>query len=376
MKKIIIVAIVLFMAGCGSTPDNGAKKAELAELKTELNEIQNKIAALEKELVGEQDEQSSGSYKFPVVVKDLKLEPFNHFIEVSGTIEALNIAYISSEIPGQIKEIYIKEGDRVEENQLLAKLNTNSIEKSIEELKTSLELATIIYQKQKNLWDQKIGSEVDYLTAKNNKESLERKLESLNVQLDLAFIKAPFKGIINDIILKKGELSSPGMQILQLVNLNKLYINADVAETYLPVIHKGDKVELIFPSYPELSISTPIHRIGNVIHPLNRTINIQLQINNKNEKLKPNGLAIIQINDFSSDNAIVVPSIIIKQDMKGSFLYVAKKLNKKWIAKKRYVKQGISFIDQSMITEGLGAGEKVIIEGYNQISDGSGIEMK
>jgi membrane fusion protein (multidrug efflux system) len=152
--------------------------------------------------------------------------------------------------------------------------------------------------------------------------------------------------------------------------------NADIAENYLPVIHKGDKVELNFPTFPELSMNVSIYRIGNIIHPQNRTVNIQLQINNQNEMLKPNGLAIIQINDFSSEEAFVVPSIIIKQDMKGSFLYVVNQVNNQLVSQKRYVNPGISFKDQTMIVEGLKLGDKVVVEGYNQISDGSEIEIK
>lgn len=376
MRKIIIIALVLFMVSCGSSNDTESKKAELANLKTELNDIQNKITSLEKELTNDPNNKVNQAYKTPVSIKEVNFEHFNHFIEVSGNIEAINTAYISPEMGGQIKKIYVKEGDRVIKGQKLAKLNSSTIDKNIAELKTALDYACIIFDKQKNLWDQKIGSEIDYLTAKNTKEGLEDKLETLKAQLELLVITAPFEGIIDDIIQKEGELAAPGAQMMQLVNLNKLYVNADVAEIYLPVIRKGDKVELSFPSFPELAMTAQIHRVGNIIHPQNRTVNMQLQIDNKNEALKPNGLALIEINDFSADKALVVPSIIVKQDMKGSFLYVAKQVNKKWIAQKRYVKSGVYFKDESMIIEGLSAEEKVVIEGYNQVSDGSEIVIK
>ncbi len=375
MKKIFIALFVLVLAGCSSKPNIEEKKAELSELNKELNNIQNKIAQLEKELANN-PENNTQSFKVPVAIKELKTEIFNHFIEVSGNIEAVDAAFISPEIPGQIRKIYIQEGDHVSKGQILAKLNTSTIEKSIDEVKTALELANTVYKKQKNLWNKKIGSEINYLTAKNTKEGLEDKLETLKVQLELARIKAPFSGIIDDIIQKEGELASPGFQMMQLINLKKLYINADISETYLPVIHKGDKVDLDFPTFPEFKMKAKIHRVGNFVHPQNRTVNMQLQINNKKDMLKPNGLAVIQINDFSSEDALVVPSIIIKQDMKGSFLYVVKRGNKKWVAKKRYIKTGISYKDQSMIVDGLSVKEKVIIEGYNQISDGSEIKIK
>lgn len=349
MKKIIFILTIAILSGCGSASEN----------ETEKTSAQPKATA----------------YQIPVSVKTLATEKFNHYIEISGTIEAINIAFISPEMNGQIKEILVREGDRVIKDQPLVKLNTSILNNQIKEVEKALELAAIVYTKQENLWNQKIGSEIAFLTAKNGKESLERSLETLNSQLDLGLVKSPFDGIVDDIILKVGELAVPGSQLMQIVNLDNLYINADLAETYLSSVKKGDKVDLSFAAYPDLNMVTPIYRIGNIIHPMNRTINIQLQIKNKNEMLKPNGLAIIKINDFSSEKALVVPSLILKQDTKGSFLYVAAKKNTGWIAQKRYVQIGVSFEDQSMIESGLAEGEKVIIKGFTQTTDGSAIKI-
>lgn len=349
MKKLIFILFIAILTGCGSASEN----------ETEKTSAQPKATA----------------YQIPVSVKTLATEKFNHYIEISGTIEAINIAFISPEMNGQIKEILVREGDRVIKDQPLVKLNTSILNNQIKEVEKALELAAIVYTKQENLWNQKIGSEIAFLTAKNGKESLERSLETLNSQLDLGLVKSPFDGIVDDIILKVGELAVPGSQLMQIVNLDNLYINADLAETYLSSVKKGDKVDLSFAAYPDLNMVTPIYRIGNIIHPMNRTINIQLQIKNKNEMLKPNGLAIIKINDFSSEKALVVPSLILKQDTKGSFLYVAAKKNTGWIAQKRYVQIGVSFEDQSMIESGLAEGEKVIIKGFTQTTDGSAIKI-
>lgn len=349
MKKLIYVLGIVFLAACGSSTGQDAQNTQTKEAVAV-----NKIA---------------------VAVKTLAYERFDHYIEISGTIEAINIAFISPETSGQIKEIFVKEGDRVKKGQSLVKLNTSILNNQIKEVEKALELANIIYTKQDNLWNQKIGSEIDFLTAKNGKESLERSLETLKSQLDLALVKSPFDGIVDDIILKVGELAAPGGQLMHIVNLDDLYINADLAETYLSTVKKGDKVDLSFASYPDLNMVTSIHRIGNIIHSMNRTINIQLQIKNKNEMLKPNGLAIIKINDFSVKKAIVVPSLIIKQDNKGSFLYIATKKNNTWIAQKRYVQMGVSFQDQSMIESGLAEGEKVIIKGFTKTTDGSAIKI-
>jgi RND family efflux transporter MFP subunit len=375
MKKVLILSIVILFAACESKDETAAKQEKLTKLRAEFLNIQNQISALEKEISKSNTAKGTETFKIPIAAKQIKAESFNHYLEISGSIEAIQNAYISPETSGQIKAIYVKEGERVKKGQVLAKLSTLVIEKGINEIKTNLELATTVFRKQQNLWDKKIGSEVDYLTAKNNKESLENKLESLNAQLDLAYIKAPFDGIIDDIMQKVGELSSPGARLMNLINLDMLYINADIAETYLPILKKGQKVELSYPSFPELNTFVPIYRIGNTIHPMNRTINVQLKIKNSQEKLKPNGLAIIRINDFSTDKAFVIPSIIIKQDPQGSFLYVVKKVNKKWIAKKRYVKTGRSYKDQTLVASGLELNDKVIVEGYNQVSDGYEIKF-
>lgn len=375
MKKIIFILVIAFLTGCASSDIDQGKREELKNLNAELVNIQTKISQLEKELGTSAKANDEQIVAVAVDTKELKAEAFNHYFEVSGSIEAAKSAFISPELNGQIQKIYVEEGQRVKKGELLAKLSTSVIESNISGVETSLNLATVVFEKQQKLWDKKIGSEIDYLTAKNTKEGLEDQLAILNAQLDLASIKAPFDGIIDEIFQKEGDLAIPGMQLMQLVNLKRIFINADVAETYLPVIKKGEMVEVSFPVFPEIKLTEPIYRISNVIDPQNRTIKMQLRIKNQKEMLKPNGMAIIRINDFSSEQALVVPSIIIKQDMSGSFLYVAKKENDNWVARKKYVKAGVSYLDQSLIEEGLTIGERVIVAGYNQISDGTIVKI-
>ncbi len=324
----------------------------------------------------EETKKKLKNFKVPVETSILELVKFQHIMTVSGNVEAVNDAFISPEMNGQIKQIYVNEGDRVQKGQILAILNTEVTQKSIEELKTGLELATTLYEKQKDLWDQKIGSEIQFLQAKNNKEQLEKKLETLNAQLKMSTITAPFAGIVDDIMQKEGELGTPGRQIMQIVNLSKLKIKADVSEVYLPKINKGDTVIVEFPAYPDIEMKIPISRIGNVIKSGNRTFELELKLNNISEKLKPNIISILHINDYSDDSAIVVPSIIVKKDMKGEFLFIVKKIDNKTVAKKVYVKSGMSYIDKTEILEGLKPNQKIIIEGYNLVSNNSEIEIK
>ena len=313
-----------------------------------------------------------------VTVKNMTFEKFEHFFQVNGSVEAVHDAFISSEINGQIKTIHVKEGQRVKENQLLISLNAEVIESSIAEVKSALELAETVYKKRKGLWDKEIGSEIQYLEAKTNRDSLASKLKTLEAQLKMTKIKAPIDGIVDEIFKKEGELAVPGLQLIQLVNLKKVYINADVSETYLARLEKGDTALVTFPSYPELTFDAAIYRTGNVVKSKNRTFLVQLLLENKEEKLKPNMMALIKMKDIALDSALVVPSIIIKNDLKGSYLYVIDTQEKKGktVARKTYVEPGISQGSDTLVTQGLEPGQQVIIKGYNLVKNGMEVKIK
>ena len=377
MKKLLFIAVLGFFAACSSKVDKPETseevKNQITEYNNQIDDLNIKIAELEKQL---KDEPAQASYKIPVSVKDLNYEPFNHYIEVNGTAEAIHAALISPEINGQVQKIYIQEGARVKKGQRLFKLNSSITENSIKEIETALELAKTVYERQKRLYDKDIGSELDYLTAKNNKESLESKLKTLQAQADMALVKSPIDGIVDNIFIQKGEMAIPGMQAMHIVNLDNLYINTDVSEAYLTKVKKGDMVLLEFPSYPDIKMEVPVYRTGNVVKASNRTFNVQLKIRNINEEIKSNVMAQIKINDFSKEKAFLVPSIIIKQDLKGSYVYLAQSNSSVLKAKKVYIKSGISYSDETMVSEGLKSGDRVIVKGYNQVSDGAEVEIK
>jgi membrane fusion protein, multidrug efflux system len=376
MRYSILSVLILFLASCSNQESEQSIRDQIAKYKQEVVTLNQKIAELDKKL-GEMDPGSnSNAEKLPVEVLALSFEPFNHYIEVSGTAEAVKEAFISPEIGGQIREIYVNEGDYVARGQLLARLNTEITESTIADMKSALELATTVYEKQSRLWAQGIGSEMQYLSAKNNKESLEQKLVTLQAQLDMAIIKSPVSGVVDEIFSKNGELAMPGARLMQIVNLDELYINADVSETYLSQVNENEVVKVSFPVYPDLKKEVPIYRKGNVINPNNRTFNIQLKVKNPDRLLKPNILSVIQIRDFSADSAIVIPSILIRQDITGSYLYTMQQAEGKWIAKKVYVTPGKSYQDKTMVVSGLHEGQKIITQGYNMVSDGSEVYVK
>lgn len=371
-KKIFILAVIMgIFAGCNSEKSPEAIQQEINEKKKQIAELKKEVKALEDDL------SSDSTYAAPVNIKVMEHEKFVHKIEVNGSVEAEKQANISPEVNGQIKEIYVKEGQRVSKGRLLMELNTEVTRKSIQEIETSLELARTTYEKQKKLWEQNIGSEIQFLQAKNKVESLENSLETMKAQMEMAKVKAPFSGIVDEIFMKVGDLAIPGSPVMNIVNLQQLNINADVSEAYLSKIQTGDTVQLSFPAYPEIEMNAPIFRTGNIIKPDNRTFKVQVNISNIKEKLKPNIISVLKINDYTNTNAFVVPSIIIKRDMKGNFLFVATEgKDGTLMAKKRYVNTGKSFKDKTEIISGLSKNDRVIVDGYNMVSTGSNVKIK
>jgi membrane fusion protein, multidrug efflux system len=376
MKYRILAVLIIFMVSCSNQQSDQSVKDKIAAYKKDVGILNQKIADLEKQLKAKDASGDDAVEKVPVVIQEVSLMPFSHYIQVSGSAEAVKEAFVSPEVPGQIREIYVEEGDHVQKGQLLAKLNSDVTESGIADLQSSLALATTVYEKQSRLWQQGIGSEIQYLTAKNNKESLEQKLVTLKAQLDMASVKSPVTGIVDVIYRKRGEMASPGAQFMQIVNLEELYINADISETYLSQVQQGASVKVEFPVYPDMILNVPIYRKGNIINPNNRTFPIQLKVSNPDHRLKPNILAVIDIRDFSADSAVVIPSAIIKQDITGSFIYTIQQDGEKLIAKKKYITPGKFYQDKTMVTDGIKPGQKVIVQGYNEVSDGTEVYIK
>ena len=372
MNRLLIITIIsIFIVSCSSGDKNKSDSEKLISYKEQIKELNDKISKIENE---DAKEEYLG-IAIPVKVESVKTQQFSHSFTATGELESIDDAFISPEVNGQIISVNVNEGEHVKKGQLLAKLNTAIIENTIREVKTQLSLAKTIYEKQTVLWNKNIGSERQYLEAKNNYENLNNKLNTLDAQYNMAIIKSPIDGIVEQIFLKKGELASPGMQFMQIVNINELYVTLKLSEAYLPIIKKGDIVDISFPSFPGLKISEPVYRTGNVINKQNRTFIVQIKINNKDGKLKPYLLANVKINDYSINSAIVLPSIIIKEDAVGSFIYEIQNINGNKEASKIYIKTGISYMDKTEVIDGLSSGNIIITDGYNNVSNGSVITI-
>ena len=373
MKKYIVVAVsLLLLAGCSNQNESKTEK-QIITYQKEVAAINKKIVALQAKIDKEnKDKAITSGHKVTVNIQKLQPVVFNHFFDASAEIESVNEAYISPEVNGQVDTILVKEGDYVKKNQLLAQLNSDVMQDNIRELKTSLEMASYTYKKQKSLWKKNIGSELQYRQAKTNYESLKNKLATLQTRYEQSFIKSPIDGYVDAIDVKVGELAIPGQRIFHVVNLAKLYVNAQISEVYLPIIHKGDPVDVNFPAFPSVTLHKKVYRIGKVINKQSRTFKLQLKIDNVHNLLKPNLLAIIRIKDYTNPKAIVVPSFILREDIQGYYLYVvASGKNGLKIAKKVYVKVGKSYHHETEVIKGLHPGDTIITQGYNNVSSGA-----
>ncbi len=370
MKKTILFSIIIagLLISCSPKKEgNEVIKEQISKYKTQVADLNNKITELEAQL--DIDNISINTIKVKTIV--LKKQSFEHHFEATGNIEAVKEAFISPEMGGQIKKVYVKEGDKVSKGKTLVALNSEVLYNNLASLEPNLELATTMYEKQKELWEQNIGSEVQYLQAKTQKESLERNVQTIKSQIRMTTLNAPFSGIVDQIFQKEGELGAPGMRIIQLVSLDYMYATAEISETYLSSINKGDSVKISFPSYPDMEINSFVYQKGNIINPNNRTFQIKIKFRNIENKIKPNLLAVITLNDYFDAEAISVPTLIVNQDIKGSFVYVEADKGNKKIAQKRYVETGLSNGYNTIIKSGLHENEKVIIEGYHLVKDGT-----
>ncbi len=381
MKKIIFLIIVLisFISCRHKQSNKQIIQRQIIAYQQQVTKINKNILDLQKQLNVEKLEKknkTTGGLKFRVRTAKAQRSLFRHYFDASAEVQAVNDVFISAEVNGQILKIYVVEGDRVKKGQLLARLETDMIENNINELKTSLELAKLTYKKQKELWDKHIGSEMQYLQAKTKMETLEDKLKTLQTQYDKSFIKSPISGYVEAVDLKEGELAMPGIKFIHIVNLDEMYITAQLSEVYLPIIKEGDWVSVRFTTYPEIHLKAAVFRIGTVINKQSRTFAVKLKIKNPGKLLKPNLLAIIRINDYTNPKAIVVPSILIKEDIQGYYLYVINKKSGIFFARKRYVKIGKSMGSKTQIVEGLNTGEVYITDGYNNVNNGTIVEIQ
>ena len=365
-KKYLIFLSLVLISSCGE-----AKKesVNLLKLKTEKNSLIRQIDSLSEILnsVELNISKLDTNKRLPsVTVFNAKEKLFKHFIEVQGTVEADQSVELYPENSGSITNIYVKEGQKVYKGQTLIQIDNSVIKSSIVELETQFELAKTTFERQKRLWDQNIGSEIQFLQAKAQKEGLENSLESLKAQEKKLKISAPFSGTIDEMFAKIGGLAAPMIPAVRLVNLNQIHVESEVTETYLKYIRKGTQVELFFPSIGK-NISANVSQVGNYINPNNRSFKVRVDINNQNNELKANLLADIKINDFKK-MGIVIPAKLIQKDREGKqYVYTVIKEKGNYLSKKNYIKAGMTYETDAFIIEGIQIDDLIVDKGARLI---------
>jgi membrane fusion protein (multidrug efflux system) len=364
--SIMSLSVLLITFSCSSD-----KQAQLTKLKQKETLISDKIKSLEDELKSVQkDSVNTEKFKF-ISVQEVKSEPFDHFIRVQGNLDGDQNAAVFAEAPGTISAKFADVGQNVVKGQVLAQIDDQQYLSQMQSLETQYKFASDIFDKQQSLWDQKIGSEVQYLQSKTSKESLEKQILSLQQQIEKFKIKSPVDGTIEECNIKVGGVVSPDPRLAtyRVVSFMNLKINAEVSEAYSSNVKAGDKLIVLFPDINK-EVETKVDFVSKYINPVNRTFILETKIPNNVPGLKANMLGVIQVNDYHSDNSILVPMNLIQTDPEGIFVYVVRSKDKFNAAFKQPVVLGKSYNGVTEILNGLKVGDKIITVGYQELVDG------
>ena len=396
MKQYLIIsAAAVLLSGCGNSKKDGHanlndKKVTLEKLKTEKDKLDRKITSLEKD-IAKLDTSAANAQKTKLVaVQTLATADFAHYIELQGRVDAENVSYITPRgAPGQVKAIYIKQGQKVKKGQLLLKLDDAVIQQNVvaarqglQSIKTQLSYAKNIYQRQKNLWDQAIGTEVQLITAKNNVATLENQLQasrenvkSIQVQSNTTMVYSNVNGVADMMTVKAGELfGAAGSGVIKIVNNSLLKVISNIPENYLGTVHVGSTVIVQLPDISK-TINSAVSFVGASIDIINRGFVVEAKLP-ADPALKPNQIALLKIKDYAAASSIAIPLNTLQNDEKGKFVMVANTESGKLIAHKRAVNIGLLNGDLLEIKTGLKAGDVLITEGYGSLYEGQLLTLK
>lgn len=371
----IVGFIVVLISSCEKKDPLVAKQEKLKSQKEELQKIKISISELEQEISSLDPEFAKKNRRAALITTiSIGKENFEHYVEVSGAVKSRKNILISSENMGSIEQIFFKEGHEVNKGQLIMRMDTELYQRNLDQLNTELALAKTMFEKQSNLWNQNIGSEVQYLEAKNRKESLENQIANVRTQISKSQIRAPFAGTIEQVYVREGEMAQMGSPLVRVVNHKDMYIKADVSESYVGKFKKGDRVIINFPSIDQ-TIESRISSVGQVIDEMNRTFSIEALLPLTNFTIKPNLLAIVKIKDFERKDAVVIPSKLIQKDNKGDFVYIVKENSDELVAEKIQIERGVTYKNNTMINNGLSGTETLIDAGFRDVADGNKVKV-
>lgn len=385
MKTIYtLLFVTVLLNSCGSeskktvediiaTNDLELIRKKKSELDVSANEIAAEIKELEKTI-----KVLNPQAKVPLVTTfEANEAPFNHFAELQGSVSTKQNLVIHPEFSGILTKVYVKEGQKVNKGQLLAKIDDGGLSQQLSQLKIQTELAKTTFERQDRLWKQKIGSEIQYLQAKATYEAQLQATNQLEQQVSKTEVRAPFSGTIDDVITDQGSVVAPGQsQLFRIVNLDNMYIETEVPERYVSDITKGKEVKVYFPVLGK-EIDTEVRQAGNFINPANRTFKVEIAIPNKDKSIKPNLTARLKINDYSNAKAILIPQSIISENAQGQqYVYtITDKVENKAKVKRVIIETGKTQGDYIEVLSGIKNGEEIIEEGARSVKEGQDVKI-
>tara|TARA_R100000935_G_scaffold22679_1_gene41687 strand:- start:3043 stop:4248 length:1206 start_codon:yes stop_codon:yes gene_type:complete len=384
MRSILkLIVLSLIIASCGGNKNESVDSliAEgnieaLKEKRSALNEEQ-RTAAMQVKKIDSVLELKSGNKNLPlvstIVVKDTL---FNHYLELQGSVETKQNIVISSEYNGLLERIYVKEGQRVNKGQLLAKIDDGGISQQLAQMETQLALAKTTFERRQRLWEQNIGSEIEYLQAKAQYEGQQNSVAQMRSQVGKTTIRAPFTGTIEDVIAEQGTVVASGQtQIMRLVSLEDMYIEAEIPEDYLTSVSENTPVTINFPILNK-TVDSKVRQASNYISPSNRTFRIEVAVPNKDKSIKPNLTARLKINDYTSEKALLIPLSVISENADGEqYVYIAEGEDTP-VAKRQIIETGRSQGQNIEVLSGLSNGDFVIKEGARTVKEGQELQIK
>ena len=387
MRKIyslFVITAVLFSCGEKKTVsvESLISTGNLTELKEKKKEIVTNLEAINKELeaINMAISKKDTIKKLPLITTfTAKTEIFNHYLEIQGNVKTKQNILVYPEMPGILRKILVEEGQSVSKGQLLATIDDGGLSNQVAQLEATTQLAKTTFERQKRLWEQKIGSEIQFLQTKTNYEAQSNSLKQLKSQQSKASIRAPFSGVIDDVIKEPGTVIAPGQgsEVFRIVNLNNMYVEAEVPERYIASITKNKEVKVEFPVLGK-SVNSKIRQVGSFINPNNRSFKIEVPVANKSGNVKPNLTAKLQINDYTDEKAILIPQSIISENAKGEqYIYVVKdkKTNNEAIAERLIIITGKTQGDMIEVTKNLSADVEIIMEGARSVNNGQVVKV-
>ena len=385
-KFIYLFLITITIASCG-----GDKNSNSVEKVIESNNLET-IRQKRAELVNQQEALQESIHNLDSAISKLdtvknvplittltaKKEVFNHVLEIQGNVTTKNLLVITPEYSGILTRVYVKEGQRVTKGQTLAKIDDGGLSQQLSQLQIQADLAKTTYERQKRLWEQNIGSEIQFLQAKSSYESQQEAVNQLKQQIAKTVVKAPFSGTIDDVITEQGRVVAAGQtQLMRIVNLKDMYIETDIPERYIKDVTKGKDVEVEFPVIGK-TVTTSVRQAGDFINPANRTFKVEVAIPNADKTIKPNLTAKLKINDYTNEDAILIPQSIISENAEGEqYVYIVndKNENEEGIANRVIIKTGKTQGDVIEVLEGIESGAEIVQEGARSVKDGQTVKV-